>query len=117
MAHRALMAHIPPIRLSGDSGAKALKRSTAATNIKLRDESMQAQTGVECQLREGSVGDSNWIKSMLRRDAESWPACSHFGPSSARARQACGLPIRVLRSIEGSALGFGSDIIDILPAP
>ena len=30
-----------PGRLSGDSGAKALTRSTAATNIKLRDESLQ----------------------------------------------------------------------------
>src|SRR3984957_13007985 len=29
-----------PGRLSGDSGAKALTRSTAATNIKLRDESL-----------------------------------------------------------------------------
>ena len=57
MAHRALMAHIPPIRrigrlrrtfhphgqpfpgtwtLTRDSGAKALTRSTAATNITVR---------------------------------------------------------------------------------
>jgi hypothetical protein len=56
------MAHIPPIRrigrlrrtfhphgqpfpgtwtLTRDSGAKALTRSTAATNIKLRDEALQ----------------------------------------------------------------------------
>ena len=48
MAHRALTAHIPPVRgklslrpgrISGDTGAKGLTRSTAA--IKLRDESVQ----------------------------------------------------------------------------
>jgi hypothetical protein len=45
-AHRALMAHIPP----------TLTRSTAATNIKLRDESLQHRPEGTAQLRKGRMG-------------------------------------------------------------